>query len=117
MSDYFYRRCPMLHVFGPRSRINFLQPVRGGLLEGKAEPVAGVLQFLQARSLPLLVAALCHGHIDDAHPGFTLQSQRKPSNDAFIVRMRRKNEDDRRPRRRTRLSVRWNAPERERASP
>ena len=82
----------MLWLFGACFSRNVFQAARRRLFEGDAEPTAGVGEFLPASWLPSLVAALGDGDIDYAQARFALQSQGEATDNAFIVRVRRKDQ-------------------------
>src|SRR6185437_5527838 len=62
----FYGGCPMLRLIRARFRIDGFQSVRSGFFQAKAEPVAGIFQFLPAPGMPFFFAAESYCHINDA---------------------------------------------------
>jgi hypothetical protein len=50
------------------------------------------LQFTQTLRAPRFFAAKGHGHIDDIPSRLPQEPQRKPANDALVIRVRRKNQ-------------------------
>lgn len=92
---------------------DFFQAMGRGLLQFETDPVAGGFEFLEARLLAFLVAALRDGDVDDAHAGFAKQAQGKTADDAFVIGMGRKNEGGGSFGEWRLFSVRWNAAERE----
>jgi hypothetical protein len=90
--DGFHRRPPGRGIFRARIRIDSLQSAPARHHQAKAERRAGILQFAPPRRLPGAVAAQRHADVDDVPPRLAQQPQRQPAGDAFIVRMRRKNQ-------------------------
>src|SRR5947207_7088026 len=106
----------MRRLVGPRLGIDFVQAIRRRLLETKAYPIAGAFKLQKPRLLPLFVAAVRNGHVDDAHSPFAQQSQRQSADDALIVRMWRKDQGYESVRREVHFLLRRNVAERQRFS-
>jgi len=82
---------PGLRVVLPRGRGNFFE---AGILQFKPNPAAGVFQFRQPGEAAFLVASEGDGDVDDARAGFAHEPQGQAAGDAFIVRVRRDEQDD-----------------------
>ena len=61
-------------------------------IKSKPRKAARIFQFAQTPGAPFPFAAKRHGHIDDVPVRLPQQSQRKPANDALVIRVRRKNQ-------------------------
>lgn len=86
----------MLRLVRPRRRIDTLQSSGRGRNEIETEVLASRLQLVPAGVLPIGSTALGHGHVDNAHPSFADQAERKPADDALVVRVRGKDQRARR---------------------
>src|SRR5437660_2705672 len=98
--DYLDRLPPVCRLLRAGSRVDFLQPVRRGLHQAEADALAAVLQFLEPFCLPLLLAPLRDGDVDDVQLRLAQQAQSQPADDDFIVRVRGEYQNSRRVRRR-----------------
>ena len=76
----------------PGFGVHFFEAVRFGLDEAVADVIAGALEFFEAGALAFFVAALSNGDVDDVEMGFAHDAKGQGADDAFVIRMRRKNE-------------------------
>ena len=89
----FDRSIPGLRLLGSSVRADFLE---ARFFEIESDPIAGVLEFDEARGTAVFITAESDGDVDDAHAGFAQETHRESAGDAFVVGMRSKIESGRR---------------------
>ena len=90
--NHLDRRGPMRRIGGSRPHVHVFEPARDCRHEIEAEVVAGGRQLVPACGLARLVAALRDRDVDDAQSSLTLEPQRQPADDAFVIGMRREDQ-------------------------
>src|SRR5439155_9775217 len=63
-------------------RIDFVEAIWSGREQAKTNIITGILQFAETFGLALLFAALRHCYVEQIHPGFPEQAQRKTADNA-----------------------------------
>ena len=92
--DDVYGDGPGFGILFARLNVDVVQTAGCGLFQFEAESGAGKFQFSQACGSAFRMAAKSDSNVHDAHTRFLQQPQGQGAGDAFVVRMRGKDERD-----------------------